>query len=75
MGRSVTTTGASCRFPGCDRPRAAWSGIGQPPTYCDNPAHNKHTGYRARKSATIAAERQELQRLRALLTTAQADVA
>lgn len=65
----------TCGFPGCDRPRCRREGRrSAPPAYCDNPAHNKDTAYRARRSATIAAhiaaQESELQRLRDLIKSA-----
>jgi colicin import membrane protein len=39
-----------CRYPGCRRPAMAGeAGTGRPPEYCDDPAHNKASAWRARQ--------------------------
>lgn len=39
-----------CRFPGCRRPAmASGAGTGRPPEYCDDPAHNRASAWRARQ--------------------------
>jgi hypothetical protein len=67
--RSGMTITGTCRFPGCDQPRQPTTPHGHA-AYCDNPAHNKDTAYRARQRAAVAAQGQELQRLRELLRNA-----
>jgi len=49
----------TCRFPGCQRPPApAEEGVGRPPEYCDDPAHNRGAAWRARRAAAaVTAER------------------
>src|SRR5690348_19667 len=40
----------TCRFPGCQRPAvASGTGTGRPPEYCDDPAHNRASAWRARQ--------------------------
>src|SRR5664279_4573129 len=47
-----TVQSRTCRFPGCDRPTApAEEGVGRPPEYCDDPAHNRGAAWRARRAA------------------------
>jgi len=41
-----------CRFPGCQRTAmASEAGTGRPPEYCDDPAHNRASAWRARQRA------------------------
>ena len=41
-----------CHFPGCARPADAGSpGVGRPGQYCDDPAHDRGSAWRARKAA------------------------
>ena len=49
----------TCRFPGCQRPPAPGEeGVGRPPEYCDDPAHNRGAAWRARRAAAaVTAER------------------
>jgi colicin import membrane protein len=47
----------TCRFPGCQRPAAAAAaGTGRPPQYCDNPAHNRASAWRARQELSAGAD-------------------
>ncbi len=40
----------TCRYPGCRRPAmASEAGAGRPPEYCDDPAHNRASAWRARQ--------------------------
>ncbi|MGB7156447.1 MAG: hypothetical protein WBD40_00190, partial [Tepidisphaeraceae bacterium] len=52
-GEMNATETQTCRFPGCARPREAYSGVGRPPLYCDLADHN---------GRTAAAERLKLER-------------
>jgi colicin import membrane protein len=43
----------TCRYPGCQRPvMASEAGAGRPPEYCEDPAHNRASAWRARQRSS-----------------------
>ncbi|GAB3364405.1 coiled-coil domain-containing protein [Modestobacter lapidis] len=50
MSDATETEQRICRFPGCRRPTAdSQSGVGRPPEYCDDSAHNRTAAWHARR--------------------------